>query len=190
MQRARSLFSCLTLSILLFTACGGSSDGKDGKDGEDGKDQKSYANMKKLDLSKNGVKAFIHVPKKDPNKDIRPAKVSSDNLPGVLVSAGKVFRMRVNQAPPRKMKAIKADIKNMSGALKPKFVKEKDSLLIFKKSVPGTEKEMFGFYMVKEVGGKPFIFRSDRKGEFSRANVDLMIKSAKSIQLKRDKKAA
>jgi hypothetical protein len=191
MQRALSFFSCLSLSILLFTACGGgSSDNGGGKNGKDGGDKKSYKNMKKLDLSKKGVPAFIHVPKKNPDKDIRPAQVSPSNRGGVVISAGKVFNMRVMQAPPaQKMKAKKQDIRNMSGALKPKFIKENDSLLLYMKSVPGTDKKMFGFYMVKKVGGKPFIFESG-KGEFSRANVDLMIKSANSLRSKNKKKAA
>ncbi len=194
MRRPLQLFTCLSISVFLFAACGGSSD-NNGKNGNGGKDDngdkgRSYENMKEMNLSEYGVEAVIHVPKKDPDKNIRPAQAKPSNRGGVTVSAGKRFNMNVMQAPPAQdMKAKKKDIKNMSGALELTFVKEKDSLLLYKKSVPTGDKEMFEFYLIHEAGGKPFVIETG-KGEFTKKDIDRMLKSARSIRPKKSDKAA
>ena len=188
MQRTLSFLSCISLSLILLTACGGSSD-KNGKDGKDGKgNEKTYKNMKEMDLSKQGVQATIQVPKKDPDKGIRPAQVSASTRGGAVIQAGKPYQLKVMQVPPRKMSEKKKDIKNMT-QLELSFVKDTDSLLIYKESVPGGGKEMFSFYMAKEVNGKPFVFESG-EGEFSRKDIDMMIRSANSVKVKERKKAS
>ncbi|MFB6258287.1 MAG: hypothetical protein ABEH38_06310 [Flavobacteriales bacterium] len=146
--------------------------------------------MKQLDLSKKGIQAKIYVPKKDPKKGIRPAKLKRSKRGGALITAGNPFRMRVMQAPPaRKIAKKKKDIKNMSGALKITFLKENDSLLLYKKSLPGGGKKMFSFYLTKKVKGKPFVFEAGN-GEFSKKDVEKMIRSANSIQPKKQKKTS
>lgn len=188
MRRSLSFFSLFSLTLLLFTACTGSSDDGDKKDEDESGGEAEYENMRELDLSKQGVHATIQVPKKDPDKNIRPAKLEASNMGGAVINAGKVFKMKVMQVPPRDIEEKKTDIKNMS-QLDIEFVQESDSLLIYKESVPDGEKEMFSFYLVKEAGGKPFIFESV-EAEFTRDDVDRMIRSAKSVQPKKADKAA
>ncbi len=69
----------------------------------------------------------------------------------------------------------------MNQALETDFIEEKEGLLIYKYGVPGSDKEMFHFYMVRESDGKQYVIESLRSGEFSRKQVDRMIRSAKSL---------
>lgn len=182
MKRARSLSAFFLLFSLFFTTgCGSGGDEKGGKD-ENEKEKTASADMKKVDMSQKGLRATIQVPKKDPQKGIRPAEFERDQRGRLTIKAGKNFGISILEGPPiMSMEEKKEDIRTMNQALETDFIEEKEGLLIYKYGVPGSDKEMFHFYMVRESDGKQYVIESLSSGEFSRKQVDRMIRSAKSL---------
>lgn len=143
--------------------------------------------MKEKDLSEHGFDLSIMVPEKDPNKGIRPAKFELDERGRLQVKAGKGFGMSILEgAPLQDMDAKKEDIKNMNQALETDFVKEEEGLLIYKHAIPGSEKEMFHFFLVHEVDGMDYVIESLAEGEFTEKQVKRMIESAKTLSPKKE----
>lgn len=146
--------------------------------------------MQKKDLSSSGLQASIMVPKKDPQKGIRPPQFEMDQRGRLVIKAGKVFGFSIFEgAPVMSMKEKKKEIRTMNQALETDFVEEKDGLLIYKYGVPGSDKEMFHFYMVHESKGRKYVIESLSTGNFTRKQVDRMISSARSLTPKKEKSA-
>ncbi len=193
MRRALPFFPALAFFFLFATACTNSStDGNgDGKNGKDEGNGKANKNMVEKDLSDKGLKLIAQVPKKDPQKGRPPVKVGISKKGGVQLKGGDAFGMRIiSGAPVMSMKEKKNGIKSMNQALKTEFLKEKEDLLLYKFSVPGSDKEMYHFYMVADVGGQKYVVRSLEDGEYSKGQVELMIRSAKSFKPKKGDKSA
>lgn len=191
MRQAFTYIPALAFFLFLTMACSNSSSDGDPNNGKDGGKGESNKNMVKKDLSGKGLKLMAQVPKKDPQKGRPPVKVSMSKKGGLDLKAGDAYGMHIMAgAPVMSMKEKKKGIKSMNQALKTDFLKDEKDLLIYKFSVPGSEKEMFHFLKVVEVNGQKYTVQSLESGEFSKAQVDLMLKSAKSLMPKKGKKSA
>lgn len=74
----------------------------------------------------------------------------------------------------------KADL-NDDLLFKNDFLKDEDGLLIYESTLPDESKSFVRFYMVKEIGGRKFIFEDEKMGEFTRGNIDKMVNAINTM---------
>lgn len=170
-------------ALALINGCGGNNgDEKKGSDKEAEKPKK-IAGMAMFHLGEHGLPLKMMVPEKNVKKQIPPPSVRYNrDTRKMRIRVGDRFWISIQRTEPRNIKAIKKDLQNLQQAFEFEFLEEKEDQLVYKKSIPNSDRGYYHFYKIQAVDGNSYVIRTNKKGEFSKKQMKRMLKASKTLQ--------
>ncbi len=178
-----ALFVFSVPALLLLNACGGNNDEEKKGSDDEAEKPKKIAGMKMFHLGEHGLPLKMMVPEKNVKKQIPPPSVRYNrDTKKMRIRVGDRFRISIQRTEPRNIEKIKKDLQNLQQAFEFEFLEEKEDQLVFKKSIPNSDRGFYHFYKIKEVDGRSYVIRTNKKGEFSKKQMERMLKASNTLQ--------